>query len=75
MLGLIEIFATLGTLTGFYMLGHDPVAGYQVSGLANLLWIVWASFQPRKAWGIIAVNLVMLAIAISYIADSVIFLA
>lgn len=74
MLGLIEIFATAGTLAGFYILGHDPVAGYQVSGLANLLWIVWASFQPRKAWGIIVVNMFMLAIATAYILDAVTFL-
>jgi hypothetical protein len=58
----IETLATIGTLAGFYLIGRNPELGYTVAGFSNLLWIIWA--MPKKAVGIIIVNVIMLAISV-----------
>lgn len=55
-----EYLATFLTLIGFYMISEAMIAGFAISLISNILWIVWANH--KNAAGIMAVNLVLLII-------------
>lgn len=68
----IEIFATILTIAGFFILSLSPefrFYGFLLSLASNILWIVWGSDQ--KAFGIITVNSCLLLSSINGIIGSI----
>ncbi len=52
---IIETFATILTIVGFFLLSeHFMLAGFATSLAANVLWLAWA--YETKAYGILVVN-------------------
>ena len=57
----LEIFATIGTLLGLFLLSEQiAVAGFTVGIMSNLLWILYA--EQKKLMGIFIVNAIMIFI-------------
>lgn len=66
----IEIFATIATIIGFFLVSTVNFAtiGFTVSAIANVLWILWG-LQVR-ANGIITVNACLLVAAFNGILNA-----
>lgn len=60
-MNMIEIFATIGTLLGLFLLSEQiMIAGFTVGIMSNLLWILYA--EQKKLMGIFIVNAIMIFI-------------
>jgi hypothetical protein len=66
----VEIFATIATIIGFFLVSTVNFAtiGFTVSAIANVLWILWG-LQVR-ANGIITVNACLLVAAFNGILNA-----
>lgn len=52
---IIEILATLFTITGFYLISENMLlTGFSISLMANIFWLVWSTDNDAK--GIFLVN-------------------
>ena len=66
----VEIFATIATIIGFFLVstGENNMVGFSISASANIAWIAWGG--KAKAYGIITVNACLLVAAFNGILNA-----
>jgi hypothetical protein len=59
---MLEIIATIFTMTGFFMIQENKKSGFYISGISNIMWIIWGIGIVNGAFYVLQLTLLIISI-------------